>query len=100
MIPRKRRGAHLIAPFHQGANTRKDAFDIATGRWPGEIAIRRVEDKIDFFAARLRLKRHVVDQGIGGADHRNIAPGYREHHAAVAGMRHHNRGFAGDKRTV
>ena len=40
------------------------------------------------------------DRRIGGADQRMAMPGNGEHHAAIAGVRHHDGAIAGQKRAV
>ena len=48
----------------------------------------------------LRLERRRVDRRVGRADQRVAVPRDREQHAAVAGVRHHDRAVARQERAI
>ena len=80
-----------VAGFDQRPDAGEDAEHIGARRRLGEVAARGLEDELDLLVERARLERRLGDRRVGRADQRVAVPGNREHHAAVARVRHHDR---------
>ena len=100
VVARERRGVAALAGAHQRPDAREHAEHVGARRLPVQVERRGLQDELDLLLQRHRLQRGLRNRRVGGAHHRVAVPRDGEHHAPVAGVRHHDGVVAGQERSV
>ena len=90
VIARECGGGVDLAGFDERPDTGEHTEDVGAGRTSGEITACGFEDEVDFVIQRPRLEGGGRDGRVGGPDHDVVPPRNGKHHAAVAGVGHHD----------